>query len=46
MQEQVEKKRFLPIYGTVIALYIIFIIVYSVVIHKASEDGAHNVDCA
>ena len=44
MQGQVEeKKSFWYIYAAVAAFYVIMIIVYSIVVHNATEDGAADV---
>ena len=46
MQEDEAKKNYYGVYGVVIALYITMIIVYAVVVHKATENGAaDNVAC-
>ena len=41
--EQEPKKSFWYIYAAVGVAYIIGIIVYAVIVHKATEDGAQNV---
>ena len=41
-----EKKNYYGVYGVVIALYITMIIIYAVVVHNATENGAaDNVPC-
>ena len=40
------KKRYVLVYGAVIVLYVIMIIVYSLVVHNATVNGAaENVPC-
>ena len=41
--EQEPKKSFWYIYAAVGVAYLICIIVYSVIVHKATEDGAQNI---
>ena len=40
------KKNYYGVYGTVAVLYVVMIIVYSVVVHNATKNGAaDNVPC-
>ena len=46
MQEDEPKKNYYLVYGAVATMYLIMIIVYSVVVHNATENGAaENVKC-
>ena len=46
MNDDEPKKNYYGVYGTVIFLYVTMIIVYSVVVHNATKNGAaDNVPC-